>query len=291
MPLLRVFLLFFLLSFSLFAKQQLQQEYLIKSKTIYLSDIVKSPKKDEILFNINPARYSKRVEASKLIQRLQSYGYTNFISKHTYIQFTQESPVNLKKLTTALNKYYKKNYNNISIQTISIRPTKYITQLPKIFIIGFQKHSYLAHKGIFYIKTPQNKKIFFNYNIQAKIPLCIARRKIEKAEEISLQNTEKKSIMLQRFRADPLMDCNTNRFEAKHRISKNMLITKRDITGLHLIKRGSNVTVTLKSGAVLITFSARALKSGRYGETITVLHDKNKKIRVRVTGKNRAEVE
>ena len=69
-----------------------------------------------------------------------------------------------------------------------------------------------------------------------------------------------------------------------------MLITSRDVTGLYLVKRGESVNVTLKSSGIDISFSAKALTSGRAGDMISVLRSEGKKIKVRVIGKNRAEM-
>ena len=287
----RLFVSLYLLSFSLFAAQELQKEYSVNSKSIMLSDIIKTPKTDKILFNINTDRHTIRVKSSELLQKLKAYGYDNFQTKHSYIQFTQKSPINTKQFEIAIKKYYKQNYKNISFKKIDIEANRYMRELPAHFTIHFSRREYLSHKGFFYIKTLQNKKIFFHYTILATLQVCKAREEIAKGEEISLKNTEKKSIMLDKFRALPLMDLKSSHYEAKHRIKKGSLITKRDIIGLYLVKRGSTVTVTLRDGGVHISFTARALKSGRYGDTIRVVHTNNKKIRVRITGRNRAEVE
>lgn len=286
----KLFLFLHLFTLLLFANIQLQQEYLVTAKTVKISDIIKSPKKDSILFNINANRHSKRVKASYLIKELKSYGYHDITSRHAYIQFTQKSPLNTKKLTSLLKRYYKEHYKNIEIQKITIKPIKYLSTFPKNFTVGFRDKAYLSHKGTFYIKTVENKKIFFNYTLLAKLSVYRAKKKIEKSEPITRINTEKKSIILDKFRAFPLMDISTVHYEAKHRIRQYSLITQRDVITLHLVKRGENVTVTLKNQGIYITFLAKALQSGRLGETIRVMH-KNKKIRVRVTGKNRAEVE
>ena len=80
-----------------------------------------------------------------------------------------------------------------------------------------------------------------------------------------------------------------NHYEAKHRLKAGLIVTQRDIQGLYFVKRGSNVVVTLNDSGIEITFSAKALQSGRMGDMISVLHE-NKKIRVKVSGKNRAEI-
>ena len=163
-------------------------------------------------------------------------------------------------------------------------------QLPKEYTIGFPRNAYLSHKGIFYIKTPDNKKLFFNYLINAEISVYQTTKEIQKGEELSNFNLQKKSIILDKFKAEPVIELQKNHYEAKHRLKKGLILTQRDIRRLYLVKRGDNVIVTLHNNDLEIVFNAKALQSGRLGETISVLHKNNKKVRVRVIGKNRAEV-
>ena len=287
---LRKTIIFLLLFQTLLFSSELQHEYIIQSDTVKLSDIIKNPKKDYILFNINPARHSKRVKSSKLIKKLKNYGYNDFHTKHAYVQFTRKSPIETRTLKNTLIKYYKEKYTHIDIQEVHINPSKYLTHLPNNYTIGFSRNAYLSHKGVMYIKAMNNKKYFFNYTILAALPVYVTTKKIEKGDEISLLNTRKKSIILDRLKAAPLMELQKNRYEAKHRLKKDAIITQRDITGLYLVKRGSNVSVSIIDEGVQITFRAKAVQNGRYGDTILVVHKNNKKIPVIVTGKNRAEV-
>ncbi len=283
-------IILFLFFTTLLFSQELQQEYILNSDTVKLSDIVKSPKKDHILFNINKSRHSKRVRSSELLKKLKSFGYNDFHTQHAYIQFSKKSPINTQKLQDALLHYYQQKYKNIIIKNIVLKPTKYMLHLPKNYVVGFPRNAYLSHKGIFYIKTSENKKIFFNYILKAKTTVYETKKEIQKGEELSGFNLQKKSIILDKFKADPLMDLQKNHYEAKHRLKTGHIVTQRDLRRLYLVKRGATVVVTLHNNDLEITFNAKALQSGRLGETISVLHENNKKIRVRVIGKNRAEV-
>ncbi|QOP45719.1 flagellar basal body P-ring formation chaperone FlgA [Sulfurimonas paralvinellae] len=286
---LRNTILFLLLYNPFLYSCELQQEYIIQTDTVKLSDIIKTPKKDYILFNINPAKHSKRVRSSELLSKLKLYGYKECMTKHAYIQFSKRSSIETDFLKNRVKEYYNNHYKDIKIQSISLRPSKYMSHLPKEFRVGFARNAYLSHKGIFYIKTPKNRKYFFKYTLHAELPVYEATKEIKRGDAFSLLNLQKKSIILDKFRALPLMQLEKNRYEAKHKIDKGTILTQRDITGLYLIKRGANVTVTLQDEGVQITFSARAVQNGRYGDTITVQYNNNKKLRVVVIGKNRAK--
>ena len=286
----RFFLILLLFTSTLLANNELQREYIITDKQVMLSDIINNPNEDILLYTINNARHSKRVKASEVLQKLKSYGYKNYHSKHAYIQFTQKSPIDTSNLEEQIKSYYKEYYKDIQINDIFIKPSRYITFIPKKYTIGFSRNAELSRKGTLYIKTQQNKKIFFNYILDATVSVFETKKVINKGDELSYLNSKKKSIILDKFRAMPIMELPRGHYEAKHRLKKFSLLTKRDVTTLFLIKRGSRITVTLQDTGVSITFSGRALQNGRFGDTIAVMHDNKKKIYVIVTGKNRAKV-
>jgi len=285
----KTFLLLFL-SINLYAATYLKSNYYIEKDVVMLSDIVKTPKTDKELYKINQDRYSKRVKAKELLKRLKSYGYKNYVSKHSYIQFTKKSPINLNKIKNELKKYYKNKYKNINIVSIVIMPMRYTNSLPKSYKVGFTNYTTLSRKGILFIKTDDGKKIFFNYKIVAKVEVYQARKDINKGDKLSNINLKKNSIILDKFESMPLQEIPSTGYEAKHRLKKATIITKRDVTGLYLVKRGSTVNVTLKNSGIIINFSARATQNGRYGDIISVEKENRKKIKVIITGKNKAEI-
>jgi len=287
--LLRIILVIQISFTTLTALSQLQKEYVVQEQKVMLSDIVKNPKTDKILFNINPTRHTKRVQASELLKRLESYGYKEYHSRYSIIQFSQKSPIDTSSFKESIQRYYKERYPEIVIEEITIKPLKYLTKLPKEYTLSFKKRAYLTNQSLFFLKTLDNKKIFFKYTLLAKTPIYIAKKNIAKGEEISHVNTEKKSIILHKFRAMPLVRLQKGSYEAKHRIKRGSLLTQRDITQLYLVKRGAEITVRLHNEGISIIFYAEALKSGHINDTISVSY-KNKKIPVRITGKNRAEV-
>lgn len=88
----------------------------------------------------------------------------------------------------------------------------------------------------------------------------------------------------------PLQTIEESTLELKRSMKKGEIITTRDIQPLELIKRDANVNVALQNGSIVISFTARALQDGCIGDTIFVENSKGKKIKVIVTGRNRAKV-
>ncbi|WP_297440558.1 flagellar basal body P-ring formation chaperone FlgA [Sulfurimonas sp.] len=257
-----------------------------------LSDIVAIDKKNDIkLYKIDEQRHSKRIKATQLIEKLKHLGYPNIQIRHTrFVQFNKKSHINTLKIHKSLQNYYKSKYKNILIRKVEIAPIHYLENMPKEYTVHFNKRAFLSNKGVLYIKTQKHKKIFFKYELNAVMPVYQARMGIKKDTPLSVVNTKKNSIMLDKFRAMPLQEIKSNLFQARHNIQADKVITKRDITGLNLVTRGSTVNVFLDSGNISISFSAKAVQNGKLGDTISVVQSNGKKMKAVVIGKNSAEV-
>jgi flagella basal body P-ring formation protein FlgA len=214
-----------------------------------------------------------------------------FKHKHAIVQFSKKSPIDTSKLKHAVQQLYSKLYSDISIDSIEIHPRSYIATLPANYTINFQKKAPLACDGIVSITTPKKRKIFFNYHIEATVSVLRARETIQKDEELSTINTRKKSIILKKFYSIPIQHLPSGSLQAKHRIAKEKIITQRDVVALWYVRRGDTVSLTLKNQALFINMSAKALQNGRIGEYIQVRTRNGKKLKAKVVGKNRVEVQ
>ncbi len=286
--------LLFILSFTLFihlcANTQLKSNYFIQENYVVVSNIIKGSKSELKLFDIDKNRHSIRIKTKNLLNKLNKLGYKNISSKHNYTQFTQQSPINTDRLELYLRKIYIKNYMNIDIHSVSISPRSYLYEMPQNYHINLPRKAYLSNKGIIEIKTEDNKKIFFNYLVKARISVIISKQMIQKDDELSFLNAKKKSIMLQKFRALPLQEINKATLQIKHRVKKDFILTSRDVVGLFLVKRGSTINVVVEDSNIAISFLAKAKQNGRLGERITIINSLGKKLKAVVTARNSAEI-
>ncbi|DAB27294.1 MAG TPA: flagella basal body P-ring formation protein FlgA [Sulfurimonas sp. UBA10385] len=248
-------------------------------------------KNDFELYTIEANRYSKRVKAKDLIKLLDKKGYKNYTSKSSYINFIIKSPVNTSALEQHVKEYYRKKYDNIEIKNISVHPRGYITSLPKDYIFDIDSRDYLSRSGIISIKTSQNKKIFFDYDIEASVAVYTSRSIIKKDTQISLLNVMRQNVVLDRFRAKPLQNIEANLLQSKRHIPKDMILTIRDVESLDVVKKDSIINVSLFKDGMGITFSAKALQDAKVNDIIKVQNSNQKILKARVTGKNTAEIE
>ena len=278
-----------LIFFNLSANTTLKEHYYVPTDEIRLSSIIPNVKEDLKLYSITQGRYTRRVKSKELISTLNKHGYTDYVSKSSYIKFTKQSPVNTSKIEQALKKIYSNKYKKIIIHRVEVNPRGFLKSMPKDYTIKLQSKSHLNKKGTLSIKA-NNKQIFFDYNIDATVTIYKARVNIKRNIELSHLNVAKKSIILDKFRAMPIQKVDKAGLQSKHNIKKDTVLTTRDTQALHLVKRGSNISVVLNSQNMAISFSAQALENGVYGDTIKVKKTNDKVIKIKVIGRNRGEV-
>lgn len=282
--------LLLLFSINLLANHQLKSNYYIKNDFVLLSDIVQNATKESTLYTIDPSRHSKRIKAKELIKTLNKLGYKDFTSKHSYIQFSKVSPINTDTIELNIRNRYTQKYVNIDIQKIVITPRSYIETLPKEYEVVIGNKAHFKKSGHLYIRTQDNKKIFFNYFIKAKITVYQSKINLKREDELSRINVKKNSIMLGKFRAMPLQSLPKYTYQAKHKIKERTVLTSRDVIALFIVRRNANVNVVIKDSNIAVSFIAKASQHGRFGQTITVTNRQGKKFKVIVTGRNSAEI-
>jgi len=275
----------------LYATKIINSIYYIDSNQIMLSDIVKNKENDILLFKILKNRYSKKVRSVDLIRILKKYGYNSYTAKSRFVSFIKKSDIDTQQVEDSLKQFYTQHYSRINIKNIIVEPRGYIESLPNKYSVDIKSRAYLSNRGTISIKTLKNKKVFLDYTIDATIDSYIATKDIKRGTELSIYNTKKKKVTLSKFRALPIQKIDKSTLQAKNHIKKEHIITDRDIVSLSIVKKNSRVIVTLNSSNISITFSAKALKDGRYGDTIKIQKNNGKRLNALVIGKNRVEIQ
>lgn len=194
------------------------------------------------------------------------------------------------KIESAIKKLYEKSYQDIKINKISLYPRGSIKSFDSSYDVNIKESSSLSKKGIIYIRTEGNKKIFFDYEIDAEVSVYFTRKTIEKGAELSTLNTIKKSIPLDKFRFMPVRESDLDGSQSKNQLRENQIITLKDIESVILVKRGESVSVKIDDEEVSLSLGAEALKDGRLGDIISVKKSDGKQLKVKVIGQNRVEI-
>jgi len=286
----RKIILLLVLFISAFSSEILNKTYYIDSHEIFLNDIVKTDKSETILFNIPEHKHSKKIKSKILVKLLKEHNYKNYKTKKSYINFIIKSPIDTSHIKDIIKQYYESKYDTIDIHNITVEPRAYIVSIPKKYNVKIRKNNYLKNSGTISIKTLKNRKIFFDYTINANIQIYKSRKKIKKSQELSAINTKTDIIFFEKFRAKPITHLNNGILQAKHHINIDKILTLRDVEILSLIKRGSKVKVSVNDENIAISFIAKALQNGKINDLIKVKKSNGKVLKVIITGRNTAEI-
>lgn len=281
---------FLLISLNLFSAT-LQDLYYVNSNNIKLRDIFPHAKYDVTLYQIDKDRYTKRVKTTKLVKVLEKHGFKDLTVTHRYTKFVKKSPISTAKIEKYIIQSYKQKYPDIKITALRVIPRAYIDSLPQKYETIMPKRFYLTNEGTLSVKTPDKKKIFFDYKIEAKIKVYFSRVDIKKSQKVSTLNTIKKIIKLDKLKALPININHLNTMQSKRNLKKSEIITIRDISKLNLVKKGSMITVVLQNNNINISFLAKALQNGKLRDIITLQKNDKKRIKAIVVGKNRVEMQ
>lgn len=283
----------FLLFFKLYAADMimLEDSYFVDSREINASIITNDQRNDFLLLKIPQESYTKKIKTKELLALLKEHGYKKFNSKRSYINFTLKSPIDTSFMEAKLREFYEKNYKGIEIEKILITPRGFMDTLPKEYTVHLKNRDFLSNSGVLHIKTSDNKKLFFDYEIKAYLSVFISKDTIEKEAQISPINYMPKKILLDKFRDRPLQSLEQTSMQAKRRISKDMILTIRDVELLDLVKKDSAITVKMSGEGMDIVFSAKALQDGKLDDIIKIQNSSQKILKARVIGLETAELE
>ena len=285
------FILFILIFTKLTASNNiLEKNYYVDSNDINISSIIKNIQTDKNLFKIPSNKSLKRIKTTMLIKILKENGYDNVKKSSNYITFHKKSTIDKTHIINEIKRYYKQKYDIIYIESITVNPRGYIKKLPTEYSVKIKKRNFLFNKGILSIKTKANKQLFFEYTINAKLPVYMAVEKLKKDTQVSSFNTKRNIIILNKLRAKPIQHIVKNSLQTKYQLSKNKILTTQNTKKLDVIKRGSTISVILHSEGINISFIAKALENAKMGDTLTVKNTNNKKLKVKAIGKNKAEM-
>ncbi len=282
----KLFVMLLLLFGSLFARE-LKKDYFVDSNQINLSTITGDFKNDKVIFSIQRNRNVLTVSSKKLLKILKQNGYHDFKAISKSVTFVKKSSMNLDALKKALIRIYEAEYPNIHVQDVAIVPRYTLKSIPNNFTINIKPSALLRSHATFSI-TVDNREIFFDYFIDANLPIYKSKRKIKRGEALGVANLNYNFIHFDKFKAKPIK--HYEGYEAKYNIPKKRVITTREVKKIDLVKRGDKVKVILHSGGMELVFNAKALRDGSLNDTIRVVNDQGKKFEATIISKGVVEI-
>lgn len=288
----RSLILMILLLSSLSAEHRLRPIYTYSDNTIYSTALFPSLKERFRLITIPKERKRHKVSAAELITMFSKHKVTVIKGRSRFITFVEKSPADLSSLKSKIAMLYKQHYPSIHIQAVTLIPRAYTTILPKDYTLSLKERDFRRNRGTLYIRTTTHaKKIFFDYHLDAKIDVIHTKQTLERKAELTRFNTLSRTVAFELLKEEPLTSLGSQHYRLKHKIKANRPIGVRDVESSPMVKRGKPLAVSIHSGGLLIEFAAVALEDGALHDIISIRKHDGQRLRAKVTGINRVEVE
>jgi len=286
-------MLFFwtLIIFSRLFAYELAENYTYKSPTLYSDDLFpKLSKKFEIL-KIPEDKTQYRINAQIIVKTFELNGIEINATKVRYVNFTQQSFVDLNPLKHQLEILLRGQYPSIRIDDITIIPRGYLASLSQKSRGVFDENVFNNSKGTFYIVDEHGVRRYLDYSVRATLNVLHTNQKITRLERLSGFNTQIKQIPFGSFQDTPLttLPDQPSRFRSNLRCGE--LLTLRNIQTIPLVLKNSKVIVEIHNDTVIVEFGATATQEGSLYDIITIQKNDGKRVRAKVIGENRVELQ
>ena len=270
---------------------ELAENYEFKNAIVYSNDLFPEiPQKFEIL-KIPSDKDQYRIDAQIISKTFELNGITIDSSKTRYVNFTKQSPIDLTSLKLQLEKMLLEHYPSIQIKEIAITPRGYLSALSKETRGVFDDRFYQHAKGTFYILTPQGLRHYLDYSVTATISVLHTTQKITRRERLNGFNTLLRPVAFTSFKDNPLTSLPDQPSRYRSNLKPGQLLTLRNIETIPLVLKNEKVAVEVKSDGLVVEFGARATQEGSLYDIITIQKSDGKRIKAKVIGVNRVELQ
>ncbi len=269
----------------------LQEHYRYETPVIWSDDLFPSLQKHFIVLEIPEKKTRYRIKASELCERFEREGIT-IESNESIVSFERQFTFDMTPLDEALRAHFKEVYPDMIIQALHVNPRAYMTGLPESYEIIIPKKAHQRAKGTFYIKSEDQKRYFFDYELVATIPTVTAKMTIDRRDALTPFNTRLTQSSFTNFTVPPLAPLTSDmQWRAKIRLVSGRLLSERDVEPIPIVKRDTPVTAVLKSASMIIELSVTAEEDGGLYDMITVKKSDGETLRAKVIGTGKVEIQ
>ncbi len=279
------------LLFSSLNSLELKNEYLFSDHTI-TSDILfpELPKKFELL-QIPEDKTLYRVDSNIIVKSFELNGITISSENIRFVNFTKKSPIDFTPLKTQLESLLRHHYPTITIKEITITPRGYLPPMTKTLKGFFEDRLYLHSVGTFYVIDDSGLRRYLDYSVRATINILHTSQKISRRESLSGFNTLLKPTPFTRFKDKPLIALPDQPSRFRSNLRASQLVTTRNIETIPLVLKNEKVIVEVRSEGVIVEFGATATQEGSLYDIITIQKSDGKRVKSKVIGENRVELQ
>lgn len=270
---------------------ELQESYTYERSTIYSNDLFPDiPKKFEIL-KIPEDKTQYRLNAQIISKTFELNGIAVDTGKVRYVNFIQKSPVDFTPLKEQLETLLRGQYPSIRIENITITSRGYLSSLGQKSRGIFDENFFQNSKGTFYIVDEHGVRRYLDYSVRATVNVLHSNQKISRRDRLSGFNTHIKQVPFTSFKDIPLTTLPNEPSRFRSNLKAGQLLTVRNIESVPLVLKNEKVIVEVKNDTVIVEFGATATQEGLLYDIITIQKSDGKRVRAKVIGEHRVELQ
>ncbi|ARR00560.1 flagellar basal body P-ring biosynthesis protein [Campylobacter porcelli] len=218
---------------------------------------------------------------------------SNLVSRSIFLLLIFFIPLFSDTLVDRLHKTIKDEYPSINISSINIDkpndlPNNFNEFILKEIILLNLRDDSGAFRAIYITPNKSNKSIFFNFKIDFKLQVLIAKRDIDRDHILNLGDYEQKFVNLKDYDKQALTSIPKYQLITKSKIKRGKILTNRHFKTLSDIRKGDKITAMINDGALKVEIIVTALSDGNIGQIISVRNQNNQILKAQVINKNQA---
>jgi flagellar basal body P-ring formation protein FlgA len=284
-------LFLWILIFCNLSAYELSENYTYKSATIYSNDLFPELTQKFEILKIPEDKTQYRINAQIIVKTFELNGIEINATKVRYVNFTQQSFVDLNPLKHQLEILLRGQYPSIRIDEITIIPRGHLSSLSQKSRGVFDENVFNNAKGTFYIVDDHGVRRYLDYSVRATINALHSNQKITRRDRLSSFNTQIKQIPFGSFRDTPLTTLPDKPSQFRSNLRAGELLTLRNIQKIPLVLKNNKVIVEINNSMVVVEFGATATQEGSLYDIITIQKSDGKRVKAKVIGENRVELQ
>ena len=281
----------FLLFCALLNGYELRENYEYNQSILYSTDLFPNLDKKFEILQIPQEKTNFRIDSQILAKTFELHGITVDTSKARFVNFTKSSPLDFSPFKKQLRSHLQERYPDINIEEIVITPRGYLTGIAPNTKAVFDDHFYLNSKGTFYVLDSAGLRRYLDYTVFASLGVLHTTQPISRRDKLTGFNTLLKPVKFDSFKDTPLTTLPDQISRFRSNLKPNQLLTVRNIEVIPLVLKNEKVIVEVKNESVIVEFGATATQEGSLYDIITIQKSDGKRVKAKVIGENRVELQ
>ncbi|NWF66351.1 MAG: flagellar basal body P-ring formation protein FlgA [Campylobacterales bacterium] len=271
------------------------ERYEVNSSKIYSTILFPEIKDEFLVLEMPNSINSYRVRASDIVKKFEDKNISISHENLKTILFVKKIEFNSEQIKEFIANEYLKYYPTMIILDVLVDMVS-INDIDdfKISVIDLKEHFYKKSSGSFAVSFKNSdgreKRLFFKYQLKAKLQLYKAKDDISHHEMLNISKVTQELSDFQELNSKPIDSSYFDKYSAKLKIKKDRVLTENLFEIKSSIEKGDLVRAVIKSGDVELSFEAVALSSGNIGDVVKIQKSDKKVLSAKVISSELVEV-